>query len=58
MKSFEMGQLVRLATNPDIVFKIVQINCDSSYQIQMNSWDSTLLSYDNVPAEMLRKIEE
>lgn len=57
MKSFEIGQLVRLASNPEIIFKIIQINRDYSFEIQVQSWDSNHLSYNNVPPEMLRKVE-
>ncbi|QIO06657.1 hypothetical protein [Acinetobacter shaoyimingii] len=57
MKAFEVGQLVRLATHPEMVFEIVEIHGDRSYQIQLHALESQHLSYDNVPAEMLRAKE-
>lgn len=57
MKIFELGQLVRLATHPDMVFKIVEINADRSYQIQLKAIETQHLIYDNVPTEMLRSID-
>jgi hypothetical protein len=56
MKLLALGQLVQLASHPDLVFKITQVNPDFSYQVQGASFDSIALCYDNVPSEMLKSI--
>lgn len=54
MTLLALGQLVQIATHPDLIFKITQVNPDYSYQVQGAGNDSAALSYDNVPAEMLK----
>ncbi|SPL71046.1 hypothetical protein [Acinetobacter stercoris] len=58
MKRFEMGQVVKLATNPDILFEIVDVNSlDNTYEIRMKVEQSFSLYYQNIAAEMLFLIE-
>lgn len=58
MTKFDIGQSVRLASNPDIIFQITQINIDRSVQIQVLCSGLSHLTYDNVSPEMLRKVAE
>nr|WP_174506561.1 hypothetical protein [Acinetobacter sp. Marseille-Q1620] len=53
-----MGQVVKLATNPDILFEIVDVNSlDNTYEIRMKVEQSFSLYYQNIAAEMLFLIE-
>lgn len=56
MKSLTLGQMVKLATHPNLIFKITKVNPDFSYQVQMDGLNRIILSYDNVPFEMLKRV--
>ena len=58
MSAFKIGQKVYLAANCNIIFEIIRINYDNSYEIQVKNKDKIELKYDNVSAEMLRLVED
>ena len=53
MKKYEIGQKVKLAFIQDLVFEVIQVNYDESYEIQAYLTDQDVLHYGNVSAEML-----
>ena len=53
MKKFAIGQKVKLAFIQDLVFEVIQVNYDESYEIQAYLTDQDVLHYGNVSAEML-----
>ena len=57
MTVFEIGHKVKLATHPELVFDVVKINQDQSYELQIRLSETKILSYDNISAEMLKKID-
>ncbi len=57
MTTFEIGHKVKLATHPELVFDVVKINQDQSYELQIRLSETKILSYDNISAEMLKKID-
>ena len=57
MYKFAVGEKVKIATQPDIVFEIIQVNNDHSYEIQYQLSDQQIFKYGNIPAEMLQKVE-
>ncbi|WP_173910115.1 hypothetical protein [Acinetobacter sp. Marseille-Q1618] len=56
MTKISIGQKVKLATQPELVFVVTKINLDQSYEIQLQSVSNQVLSYDNIPMEMLRVV--
>ena len=58
MTTFEIGHKVKLATHPELVFDVVKINQDQSYELQIRLSETKILSYDNISAEMLKKIDQ
>ncbi|MDM1759364.1 MULTISPECIES: hypothetical protein [Acinetobacter] len=58
MTKIAVGQQVKLATQPEVIFVVTKINLDQSYEIQLCSMSKHDLSYDNIPMEMLRLIEK
>ena len=54
MSVFSVGQDVLLASNPDLVFQIIRINADQSFDIQGRGPAVEHLKYHHIPAEMLR----
>lgn len=57
MTTFKIGHKVKLATHPELVFDVVKINQDQSYELQIRLSETKILSYDNISAEMLKKID-
>ena len=57
MTTFEIGHKVKLATHPELVFDVVKIDQDQSYELQIRLSETKILSYDNISAEMLKKID-
>lgn len=57
MNKFEIGEKVKIATQPNTVFEIVEINPDRSYEIQHYVSDRQIFKYGNIATEMLKKIE-
>lgn len=57
LQQLELGQTVKLASLPNMLFKIVALHCDGSYQISAHLDVTTQLSYDHVCREMLSVIE-
>ena len=57
MTTFEIGHKVKLATHPELIFDVVRINQDQSYELQIRLSEAKILSYDNISAEMLKKID-
>lgn len=51
---FEIGHLVKLASNPEIIFEIIAINCDHTYAIQVKDNKLPPIKYDHVSGEMLK----
>lgn len=58
LQQLELGQTVQLASLPNMLFKIVALHCDGSYQITANLDVKSELSYDHVCREMLSVIEK
>ena len=58
MTTFEIGNKVKLATHPELIFDVVRINQDQSYELQIRLSETKILSYGNISAEMLKKIDE
>ncbi len=57
MNKFIVGDKVKIATQPDVVFVISHVNHDHSYEIQYQLSDQQVLKYGNIAAEMLQKVE-
>lgn len=57
MTLFLMGQRVRLSNRPEMIFEIVGINPDNSYQIQYNCSAKNAINFNNISAEMLRLVD-
>ncbi|AWL29664.1 hypothetical protein DJ533_14345 [Acinetobacter defluvii] len=56
MTKIIIGEKVKLATQPELVFVVTKINLDQSYEIQLQNFSNQVLSYDNIPLEMLRVV--
>ncbi|MFW1859769.1 hypothetical protein [Acinetobacter defluvii] len=56
MTKITIGEKVKLATQPELVFVVTKINLDQSYEIQLQNFSNQVLSYDNIPLEMLRVV--
>ncbi len=57
MSLFLVGQKVQLSNKPDMVFVIVEINPDQTYQIQYDCSRQEALHFNNISAEMMRLVE-
>lgn len=57
MQLFAVGQKVSLVTYTGIIFEIVKINLDQSFEIKMLSSGTEAMSLNNISAEMLQLIE-
>ena len=57
MSLFLVGQKVQLSNKPDMVFVIVEINPDQTYQIQYDCSLQEVLHFNNISAEMMRLVE-
>ena len=51
MTTFEIGHKVKLATHPELVFDVVKIKQDQSYELQIRLSETKILSYDNISAK-------
>ena len=58
MTTFEIGHKVKLATHPELIFFFFWINQDQSYELQIRLSETKILSYGNISAEMLKKIDQ
>ncbi len=58
MNKFIVGEKVKIATQADVIFEISKVNPDNSYEIQYRLSELQILKYDNIAAEMLKKVEE
>lgn len=56
MSSFVVGQRVKMASHPELVFEIVAINADQSFEIQSNISSLQHLKYHHISFEMLRAV--
>ena len=54
MSQFTIGQNVLLASNPELVFQIIAIHLDKTFDIQGNGSAERHLTYHHIPSEMLR----
>lgn len=57
MNKFVIGEKVKIATQPEAIFEIIQVNDDNSYEILYQLSDQQIFKYGNVAAEMLEKVE-
>ena len=57
MSLFLVGQKVQLSNKPDMVFVIVEVNPDQTYQIQYDCSLQEALHFNNISAEMMRLVE-
>lgn len=57
MQPFVVGQKVSLVTYSGIIFEIVKINLDQSFEIKMLSSGTEAMSLNNISSEMLQRIE-
>ena len=57
MSLFLVGQKVQLSNKPDMVFVIVEIIPDQTYQIQYDCSLQEALHFNNISAEMMRLVE-
>lgn len=57
MSIFLVGQKVQLSNKPDMVFVIVEVNPDQTYQIQYDCSLQEALHFNNISAEMMRLVE-
>ena len=57
MSLFLVGQKVQLSNKPDMVFVIVEVNPDQTYQIQYDCSLQEALHFNNISAEMMRPVE-
>ncbi|NHC04622.1 hypothetical protein G9F31_12785 [Acinetobacter sp. 187] len=54
MAQFNLGQCVLLASNPELVFEIIAIHQDQTFDIQGQDSAVKHLKYHHIPCEMLR----
>lgn len=57
MQELLVNDYVKIASQPDTIFKITAVNPDKSFEIQYQLSDLQILHFGNVAAEMLLKIE-
>lgn len=56
MIAIQIGQQVKLASIPDIVFTVIAKNLDGSFQIEGKLSAENMLTYAHICGEMLRPI--
>ncbi len=56
MQKFQIGDRVTLASMPEYVFVVIKAKIDGSYVIESLEGNNSVLSYDNVSAEMLKNL--
>ena len=54
MSQFQVGQCVLFASHPALIFEIIAIHQDKTFDLK--GWESAVkhLMYHNIPSEMLR----
>ena len=57
MPKFDIGQKVKMSLKPDLIFEIIHINPDETYEIQVKITENHDLQYGNISAEMLKKFD-
>jgi len=57
MNKFVVGDKVKVTIQPDIIFEIVCVNLDNSYEIEYQLSSQQIFRYGNIAAEMLKKVE-
>jgi hypothetical protein len=55
MTEMKIGEQVKLAIMPDVIFKIVKQNTDGSFEVQA-AFGNQNISYGNIAPEMLRRV--
>ena len=55
MTTMQIGELVKLATMPELIFKIIKRNTDGSYEVAANLGNQNI-SYGHIAPEMLRRV--
>lgn len=58
MKKIEVGQKVKLASMQTLIFEVMSVNYDESYEIQAYITEKEVLKYGNISAEMLVLAEQ
>lgn len=53
--SMQVGQQVKLAVMPDVIFKIIKQNADGSFEVEAH-FGNQHISYGNIAPEMLRLV--
>lgn len=53
MKRFKIGDKVQIAIQPDVIFEIIKVNTDFSYEVAYKISEQQILHYGNISAEML-----
>jgi hypothetical protein len=56
MATMQIGAQVKLATMPNVIFKITKQNTDGSFEIQAH-FGAQDISYGNIAPEMLRPVQ-
>lgn len=56
MSGLNIGELVKLANIPEVIFTIVQKNIDGSVNIEAQLSATQIMSYCDIAPEMLRKV--
>ena len=54
--TMQVGEQVKLAIMPDVVFKIIKQNTDGSFEVQANLGNQQI-SYGHIVPEMLRRVK-
>ena len=52
----QIGEQVKLAIMPDVIFKIIKQNTDGSFEVEAN-FGNQHISYGNIAPEMLRRVD-
>ena len=55
MNTMQVGEQVKLAIMPEIIFKITKQNTDGSFEVQAHLGNQDI-SYGNIAPEMLRRV--
>lgn len=55
MTTMQIGELVKLATMPELIFKIIKRNSDGSYEVVADLGNQNI-SYGHIAPEMLRRV--
>ena len=57
MSGIGVGDKVQLAIHPELIFEVIKMNQDYTYELQIRLSETKILTYGNISSEMLKKIK-